>query len=64
VVEVASRRVKPPVEERTRAVVVAPTDGTATTWRRLKFESEEVAEMVRTEKGEVVPKPVLETPAA
>jgi hypothetical protein len=63
-VEVAFSIVKPPFELMTKAVEVAPEAPSETTWKRLRLESEEVAEMVRTERGEEVPKPVLETPAA
>ena len=63
-VVVAWSMVMPPEEAMTKAVEVAPADPSATTWKRLRLESEEVAEMVRTARGEVVPKPVRETPAA
>ena len=63
-VEVAFRMVTPPVEAIEKGVVVAPPAPSATTWKRLRLDKEEVAEMVRTEKGEVVPKPVRETPPA
>jgi hypothetical protein len=54
VVDVAFVMVVPPLESMRKAVVV-PVEGTATTWRRFKFESEEVAEMERTARGEEVP---------
>ena len=62
-VEVAFERVVPPEESMTRAVVVTPAVGAATTWKRFRFEREEVAERVRTESGDVVPIPTLVAPA-
>ena len=53
-----------PFDSTVNAVVVAPEVGSAKTEKRERFESEEVAETVRMERGEVVPRPVLETPAA
>jgi glyoxylate utilization-related uncharacterized protein len=47
-VEVAFVRVVPPFESTNIAVVVAPAVGTATTWKRFRLESEDVAETVRT----------------
>lgn len=46
-----------PFERTVKAVVVAPLVGSAKTERRERLESEEVAEMVRREAGEVVPMP-------
>ena len=63
VVLVAFVSVVPPEESMTRAVVVAPAEGTATTWKRFRFESEEVAARVRTLRGEVVPMPTRVAPA-
>ena len=62
-VEVAKGMVIPPVESIKKAVVVAPEEGAATTWKRFRFESEEVALSVRTESGEVVPIPTRVAPA-
>ena len=58
-VEVALRRVVPPFELTRSAVVVAPTDGTASTRKRSMFEALEVASTVRRASGEVVPTPKL-----
>ena len=63
-VVVAKVIVTPPFESMRKAVVVAPVVGTATTWKRLRLESEEVAATVRTENGEEVPKPVRVAPLA
>ena len=56
--------VMPPSEAITNAVEVAPLAASATTWKRLRLEREDVAETVRIAKGDEVPNPVLETPAA
>jgi len=53
-----------PEDRMVRAVVVAPAEASAKTENREKFEREEVAETVKMESGEVVPKPVRDTPAA
>ena len=53
-VEVAAVMVVPPFESMRKAVVV-PVDGTATIWKRLRLERDEVAEMESTDRGEEVP---------
>ena len=52
-----------PVELILNAAVVAPTDATETTLNKSKLESEEVAEIVKTARGEVEPIPTLVAPA-
>ena len=59
VVEVAFSMVMPPVEAMEKAVEVPPAVGSATTWKRVKLEREEVAETVSTARGEVVAMPTL-----
>lgn len=59
-VEVALVKVVPPFESMTKAVVVAPAVGSAKTERSGRLLSEEVAEIVKREAGEVVPMPTTE----
>lgn len=63
-VEVALIIVMPPLLLTRKAVEVAPAVTSETIWKRLKLERDEVAEMVTMDRGEEVPKPVRETPAA
>jgi hypothetical protein len=58
--EVAFRKEIPPFEAMEKALVVAPAVGSANTEKSGRLESEEVAEMVRREAGEVVPIPKKE----
>ena len=58
-VEVAESIVIPPVEAMEKAVVVAPEEASATTWKSGIFDNEEVAEIVTTANGEDVPTPIF-----
>lgn len=53
-----------PLDRTVNALVVALVAGVANIENREKFDSDEVAETVNTERGDEVPKPDLDTPAA